>query len=198
MKVAALPPGVVAAEPTRAPAFVARSAADEAMARLADGDRCALREVHDAVRGPMLQAAERILGSGAEAEDAAQNALQKLFAQAADFDRSRRVVPWAVALAVFEARTLRKKTQRRKIDAVDTGRFQALAAAEAEAPELLERAELQAVVEGLVGQLSEADRETLNDVLAENEDGRGPAFRKRKQRALERLREAWRLLNGDR
>lgn len=198
MKAAALPSSAVAAEPPRAPAVLTRDAADEAMARLADGDRRALREVHDAVRGPMLRAAERVLGGGEEAEDAAQNALQKLFAQAADFDRSRRVVPWAVALAVFEARTLRKKTQRRKVDAVDTGRFQALAAEEAVAPELLERAELQALVEGLVGQLSEADRETVRDVLAENEDGRGPAFRKRKQRAFERLREAWRLLNGDR
>lgn len=198
MKVVALPHGAVAAEPERGSALASRSPADDAMARLADGDRRALRHVHDAVRRPMLQAAERILGSGAEAEDATQNALQKLFAQASDYDRARRVVPWAVALAVFEARTLRKRAQRRKVDAVDTGRFQALAAADAEAPELLERAELQAVVEGLVGQLSEADRETLNDVLAENEDGRGPAFRKRKQRALERLREAWRLLNGDR
>jgi len=198
MKVAALAPVVHGAQPEGVVAVPLRGAADEAMARLADGDRRALRAVHDAVRGPMLQAAERILGGGAEAEDATQNALQKLFAQAADFDRSRRVVPWAVALAVFEARTLRKKTQRRKVDAVDTGRFQALAASEAKAPELLERAELQALVEGLVGQLSEADRETVRDVLAENEDGRGPAFRKRKQRAIERLREAWRLLNGDR
>lgn len=198
MKVAALPPSSVVAEPTRAAAVVLRGAADEAMARLADGDRRALREVHDAVRAPMLRAAERILGGGADAEDAAQHALQKLFAQAADFDRSRRVIPWAVALAVFEARTLRKKAQRRKVDAVDTGRFQALAASDADAPELLERSELQAIVEGLVGQLSEADRATVFDVLAENEDGRGPAFRKRKQRALERLREAWRLLNGDR
>ena len=198
MKVVALPHAALASEPAEAPRALVREAADEAMARLADGDRRALREVHDAVRGPMLLAAARILGGPAEAEDATQNALQKLFAQAAEYDRTRRVVPWAVALAVFEARTLRKKRERRKVDAVDTGRFQALAASEAKAPELLERAELQAVVESLVGQLSEADRETLNDVLAENEEGRGPAFRKRKQRAVERLREAWRLLNGDR
>jgi RNA polymerase sigma-70 factor (ECF subfamily) len=175
-----------------------RSAADEAMSRLADGDRLALRTVHDAVRPPMIEAARRILGPGPDAEDAAQSALHKLFSQAADFDRARRVVPWAVALAVFEARTIRKQHQRRKIDALDTGRFAALASTGESAPELLEAAELVSLVEGLMGELSEADRATLNDVLAENEEGRGPAFRKRKQRALERLREAWRTLHGDR
>jgi RNA polymerase sigma-70 factor (ECF subfamily) len=175
-----------------------RSAADDAMARLADGDRRALRVVHDAVRPPMLEAARRILGPGPDAEDATQSALHKLFSQAADFDRARRVVPWAVTLAVFEARTIRKRQHRRKIDALDTGRFAALAASGEGAPELLESAEIVRLVEGLMGELSEADRDTLRDVLAENEEGRGPAFRKRKQRALERLREAWRTLHGDR
>jgi DNA-directed RNA polymerase specialized sigma24 family protein len=175
-----------------------RSEADEAMARLADGDRRSLRAVHDAVRPAMLEAARRILGPGPDAEDATQSALHKLFAQAADFDRARRVIPWAVALVVFEARTIRKQHQRRKIDALDTGRFAALASGGEAAPELLEGAQIVRLVEGLMGGLSEADRGTLNDVLAENEDGRGPAFRKRKQRALERLREAWRTLHGDR
>jgi hypothetical protein len=52
------------------------------------------------------------------------------------------------------------------------------------------------LAEELVGTLSPDDRETLRDVLAEHEEGRGAAFRKRKQRALERLREAWRLMHG--
>jgi len=175
-----------------------RSEADEAMARLADGDRRSLRMVHDAVRPPMLEAARRMLGPGPDAEDATQSALHKLFSQAADFDRTRRVVPWAVALVVFEARTIRKQHQRRKIDALDTGLLAAHASGGEGAPELLEGAEIVRLVEGLMGGLSESDRATLSDVLAENEDGRGPAFRKRKQRALERLREAWRTLHGDR
>jgi DNA-directed RNA polymerase specialized sigma24 family protein len=191
----AVAPAPEALAGARAAAFV-RSEADEAMARLADGDRRALRLVHDAVRPSMLEAARRILGPGPDAEDATQNALHKLFAQAADFDRARRVVPWAVTLAVFEARTLRRQHQRRKVDALDTGRFAALASGGEAAPELLEAAEIVRLVEGLVGALSEADRATLGDVLAENEEGRGPAFRKRKQRALERLREAWRTLHG--
>ena len=172
------------------------SEADEAMARLADGDRTALRTVHDAVRPPMLRAAERLLGRGADAEDATQNAMQKLFSQAADFDRSRRVVPWAVALALFEARTLRRRAQRSRVDALDTGRFQALAAGNVSARDALEAAELVQLTEELVGTLSSDDRETLRDVLAENDEGRGAAFRKRKQRALDRLREAWRLMHG--
>jgi RNA polymerase sigma-70 factor (ECF subfamily) len=172
------------------------SPVDEAMARLADGDRRALREVHDAVRLPMIEAARRVLGPGPDAEDAAQNALHKLFAQASDYDRRRRVLPWAVALVVFEARTIRKQHQRRRIDALDTGRFAAIASGSAAPEELLGEAEVARVVEGLVGALSEADRATVRDVLAENEEGRGPAFRKRKQRALERLREAWRTIHG--
>ena len=173
------------------------AALNAAMARLTDGDRGALRLVHDGVRGPMLRAAERLLGVGADAEDATQNALQKLFLQSADFDRRRRVVPWAVALAIFEARTLRRKVQRRKIDALDTGRFQVLASGAGLADEALERAELLRLAADLVGELSEADRDTIVEVLAEREDGRGGAFRKRKQRAVERLREAWRLMHGD-
>jgi DNA-directed RNA polymerase specialized sigma24 family protein len=172
------------------------SEADAAMARLADGDRSALRVVHDAVRPPMLRAAERLLGRGADAEDATQIALQKLFSQAADFDRSRRVVPWGVALTLFEARTLRRRAQRSRVDALDTGRFQALAAGDVSARDALEAAELVQLAEELVGTLSPDDRETLRDVLAEHEEGRGAAFRKRKQRALERLREAWRLMHG--
>jgi len=172
------------------------SEVDEAMARLADGDRSALRVVHDALRPPMLRAAERLLGRGADAEDATQIALQKLFSQAADFDRSRRVVPWGVALVLFEARTLRRRAQRSRVDALDTGRFQALAAGHVSARDALEAAELVQLAEELIGMLSNDDRETLRDVLAEHEEGRGAAFRKRKQRALERLREAWRLMHG--
>jgi len=169
---------------------------EEAMARLADGDRAALRVVHDAVRPPMLRAAERLLGRGADAEDATQNALQKLFAQAADYDRARRVVPWAVALVLFESRTLRRQHQRRKADPVDTERFQSLAATDTTASDMLENAELLRLAEDLMGTLSDADRQTLSEVLAEREDGRGSAFRKRKQRAIERLRDAWRLMHG--
>ncbi len=174
------------------------SAADAAMVRLADGNRAALREVFEAVRAPMTRAAERLLGRGPDAEDATQAALQKLFEQAADYDRSRRVVPWAVALTVFEARTIRKRHVRQKVDAIDTGRFQAIAQASAGAPELLEAAEMRAVLESLVDCLSEADRETVLEVLAGINEPRGSTFRKRKQRAVARLREAWRLLYGDR
>jgi hypothetical protein len=48
--------------------------------------------------------------------------------------------------------------------------------------------------------LSPADRETLEQTFTEEVEGRsgasGPTLRKRRERALRRLREAWRLLYG--
>ncbi len=71
----------------------------EAMVRFADGERDAFRAVFDGL-WPALVAFARGMGlDDAEAEDAAQRALLKVFSRIADLDRTRDGVTWAVTLA---------------------------------------------------------------------------------------------------
>src|SRR5207253_97157 len=92
----------------------ARAALQREMCRLADGDRAAFEPVFAAL-WPVLRAfAARALPVPAEAEDAAQCALIKVFSRAAEFDASREALPWALGIAAYECRTLRKARSRRR------------------------------------------------------------------------------------
>ncbi len=62
------------------------------MARVADGDRVAFRDLAVRLHGPALRLATRVLSDRAEAEDAVQVALTKLWTSAAQFDADRGVV----------------------------------------------------------------------------------------------------------
>jgi RNA polymerase sigma-70 factor (ECF subfamily) len=158
------------------------------LTRLAAGDRGAIEPAFVAL-WPVLRAfSARALRSEADAEDAAQQALAKVFEQSADFDPSRDGVAWALTIASFECRTLRRKAQRRReqpLDALD-GR------ASTDTPEalVLER-DLAAGAREVLAGLGESD---VQAILASLEESRpaGATFRKRLQRALGRLRVAWR------
>jgi DNA-directed RNA polymerase specialized sigma24 family protein len=119
-------------------------------------------------------------------EDVAQAALGKLFLRAARFDPSRDAVAWALGFASFEVLSLRKRAGRRE-------RLEPLIAppAERESPEeqLMER-DLRAAAAESLGRLRPVDLETLELVLLEQRPP-GEAFRKRVQRALTRLRQAF-------
>ncbi len=153
------------------------------MTRLADGDRRAITPLYRALWPLVLARAGRSLDD-AEAEDAAQGALLKLFAQAASFDRERSAIGWALALTDWEARTTARKRERRRehsafVDAVD----------ERQAPEqrVVQR-DLARRLVSATAQLSGAERATLAAVLDDDGGPRDAAFRKRKQRLVERLR----------
>src|SRR5207249_4174514 len=49
-----------------------------------------------------------------ECEDAAQEALLKIFRRAAEFEPSRPALAWALGIAAFEIRTARRRRQRRR------------------------------------------------------------------------------------
>lgn len=165
------------------------------MARLADGDRSVL----DAVMGQLGPVVRRfaygLLGQDADAEDAAQEALVKIFARMADFDPGRDGLTWALTIASFEVRTLRKRHRRRR-EVSDED----LVAAKDEQPDpeaLLEARSLEAALAEAVGELSTADQEVLAQWLDRGEGVvAGVAERKRKQRALERLKAIWRNIHG--
>lgn len=165
---------------------------DAAMARLAEGDRSAFAEVFTALQGPIERLCRSMLMSEADAADAAQEALCKILERASDYDKARAALPWALAIAAWECRTiLRKRTRRRETELPS----QEPGGAHAEEG-LLQRDLVQAATSAL-GELSDVDRETL--VATFWEEGvavSGATLRKRRERALGRLRVAWRRLYG--
>jgi RNA polymerase sigma factor (sigma-70 family) len=177
----------------------ARAELDAAMARLADGDRGAFAAVFAAVRPHVGRLCERMLGRGADADDAAQQALEKVFARASTFRKGHSALPWALAIAAWECRTIVRRRQRARASG-DEG----LAAAACPSPgphEALLARELEACVRAALGQLSEQDRATLSATfdpyVLGGEAAGGATFRKRRERALERLRILWRRIDGD-
>lgn len=130
--------------------------------------------------------AQRLVGP-TDAEDAVQQALVKLFGAAHRYELGRDVVPWALSLTAWECRTLarRRARERARTADVDLG----LLAQEGDPEDaLLERAALSAA-EAALGALSDDDRAALAAAL--ETDRAGPlsaAERKRKQRALAKLR----------
>src|SRR5688572_25845550 len=83
------------------------------MERLADGDRGSFHPVFTALWPVLRRFAARHLGPE-EAEDAAQEALVRIFFRASEFDPSRSALAWALGIAAFEIRTARRRRQRRR------------------------------------------------------------------------------------
>ncbi len=78
-----------------------RQALVSALARVADGDRAALRRVYDQTSAKLLGVCLRILKDRNEAEDVLQEVYVTVWRRAGTFDPSRGVSPitWLVALA---------------------------------------------------------------------------------------------------
>lgn len=173
----------------------ARSQLNDAMARLADGDREAFDVVFATLRPLVEQFARRVLGPGADAADTAQQALVKLFEQASRYERGHDAVSWALAICAWECRSVRtRRARRREVEIAEAPEV-----ASGQDPEQATIAkELEAAASETLGQLSDADRETLLATIeAERPLGvAGATFRKRRERAFARLRQAWRRVYG--
>lgn len=170
---------------------------DPLLARLADGDRSVFPQVFAQLWPPILRLCVSLLLHEADAADAAQEAMQKILERApADYDRGRPALPWALAIAGWECRTqLRKRQRRREVPEQDRPEPSA-DPEQSFVQQDLSRAALEAL-----GSLSEADRETLTatfwaEAAASGTASTGATVRKRRQRALTRLREAFRRLYG--
>lgn len=77
----------------------ARSEADEAMERYADGDRVAGSRLYDLLRPRLLAIGLHWSRSAGEAEDLVQDTFIRLTEARGRFRRGARVVPWACAMA---------------------------------------------------------------------------------------------------
>jgi len=162
-----------------------RARLQECLSSLAGGDREAFTPVFD-ILWPIYRRFARKHLPEIDADDAAQEALLKLFVRADEFDPSRDAAAFAIGVAYHEIRTWRRKRWRRREDPAErheriqpSGAEDALAAREADE-----------LINWGLARLSSADRETL--VLFAHEEraktASAVAFRKRVQRALERLR----------
>jgi len=117
---------------------------------------------------------------GDDADDVTQKALLKLFGEAARFDPERDALRWALSVAGWECRTERRRRSRR-------GASAEVELMDVRTPE--QKVALRRTLEELedaLGQLSVQDREAIARGL--NGEALGPTMRKRKERALRRLR----------
>ena len=161
-----------------------------AMVRLAEGDRGAFDAVFAGLWPELLAFVRAAMSGHPDAEDLAQQTLLKIFFRISDFDTRRDGVAWAFGIAIYEVRTLRRKWQRRRevsADAAGPARDQG------PTPEaMLIESDLRRALAKSFGELTEADRAALLPEGAIELTVSAAALRKRRQRALARLRSIWR------
>lgn len=163
------------------------------MARLADGDREPLHATLVRLLPELRRFTAAVLRDPADADDAAQRALVSVFARAHDYEAGRDALAWAIGIAAWECRTtLRTRARRRDCATMPE------VADDAVTPEtaMIDR-DLHAAIHVAVGVLSADDRAALG--LDDSDPTLAPGtLRKRRQRALMRLREAWNRIHGTR
>jgi RNA polymerase sigma-70 factor (ECF subfamily) len=167
-----------------------RVAIHTAMVRFADGNRSAFREVFDALWPMVLAFCASRLPIQADAEDAAQRALLKVFSQIADMDRKRDGVAWALTIAAYEIMTARRRSGRRKEQRDD--RVAAIADARPPVDDQVALEETRDAVRTVLDGLSPRDQDALAAILNDSPVPPGEAARKRRYRALQRFRALWR------
>ena len=172
----------------------AREALQRGMCALADGDRSAFDDVFAALWPVLRRFTERALRDTAAGEDAAQSALVDVFSRAAEFDPGRDALSWALGIAAYQCRTVRKKQARRREDpgAAPPEGGSAMSSPE----EVVIDADLQAAAAVVFGALRPADVETLL-AAARGQREKSSLFRKRLERALSRFRKEWRARHGE-
>ena len=170
----------------------ARNALQQDMERLADGDRSAFHPVFVRL-WPILRGFAARAAPAGEAEDIAQEALLKVFSRCAEFDRGRDALSWILGITAYEIRSARKRQSRRR----DAPRGEEELAARPDPACSPEAAAIAGDLERALGDalaaLAPRDAATLL-AYARGERSELPAttFRKRVQRAVARLRDAWR------
>jgi RNA polymerase sigma-70 factor (ECF subfamily) len=172
-----------------------RKVIHDAMVRLSDGDRAAFDTLLDELWPVILSFVER--GRVSDAEDVAQEVFFKICARIADFERERDGLSWAFGIASYEIMTQRRRSKRRR-EVWDEASLVGQLDGSASQEEVLLQREVIAAFQHAVGALTEDDLQALG--LAPRCDVSGvpnATLRKRRQRALERLRGLWRTIYGE-
>ena len=172
---------------------VQRQRLHQAIVRLAEGDRSVFPPLFEELWPMILGFVRRTVGPSPDAEDVAQQVLINLFFRISEFDRTRDGVAWVFGIAAHEIRTYQRKLQRRR-EVSGSGRGFERPSAAASQEESCHEATLDAALEAALGQLSNDDRSALLRSHVPQDTVPAATWRKRRQRALQRLREAWRQL----
>lgn len=165
-----------------------RAELNRCMIRLTDGDRAAFQPIFEALWPRMRSWSVRLLMNVSAGEDAAQEAMMKLFAKAHQFDPDRDVLTWGLTLATWECRSIRKKMWRQTVKDNVVPRVEHKASPEQQVID----ADLLTLLEGLLGELSAADQGLLRLSRDEAPQAMSTMVRKRRERALGRLKDLWR------
>lgn len=144
----------------------------------------------------VLAFAERGLHHEQDAEDVAQEVFLRICSRIADFDPERDGLSWAFGIASYEILTHRRRRVRRK-ELVQHRALDAQVDPSASQEDVAIRAELVAAMGYAFGHLSGDDQRTLAAKMGKGADVAAATLRKRRQRALERLRLIWRRLYGE-
>ena len=172
------------------------AALEQLLIRASEGDRAALRPLFDLLWPFLLRIATRGLSVRADAEDAAQRAILTVFDQLPDLDRRRSPVAWTATIAWYEVLTVRRRIARRREDARGTTLLEEHPAATPDPEVQLGEAELAQAVRDAVGELPERDRQALAAFWSDDPMSTGETPRKRRARAIHRLRGLWRRTDG--
>jgi RNA polymerase sigma-70 factor (ECF subfamily) len=175
---------------------VRRKTIHDAMVRLADGDRSAMNVLVNELWPVVLAFADRGLQHEQDAEDVAQEVFLRICARISDFDRQRDGLSWAFGIASYEIMTARKRRKRRRELSGDC-ELGARVDASATQEEAAIQNELTQAMALAVGHLSNDDRASLGLDVSVRDNAPAATFRKRRQRALDRLRTVWRKLYGE-
>lgn len=168
----------------------ARAELQRELTRLADGDRQAFEPVF-ARLWPVVHALAARYLPAIDVDDAAQNALLKLFERASEFDPERDAVAWAIGIVMWEIRTVRRRAWRRR-DTSGLDEVTDVLPSTVSPEERAIAANLAAAIGQTLATLKPEDRDALLR-YARDERTIGVGFRKRLQRARTRMRAAWRL-----
>lgn len=173
---------------------VDRNELNKYMERLVDGDRNAFDYVY-AVSWPLVhRLALKTIGQGPDAEEVAQQSLMKVFSRASEFEKGRDALSWILGITSFECKTARQKVKRRKEDFHSEDRLALRADPKALAEEQLVLKSLEDAIQDALEGLSPQDQETIKTAIHELDRPNipGATFRKRLERAFDRLKDKWR------
>ncbi len=155
------------------------------MLQLAGGDRSAFSPIFAQLWPRVRLWCARLVGDEDAAEDLAQQTLHKLFFQATCFDPAGDVLTWALTLASWECRTWRTQRLRRE-------KYHLPESISPLSPEQeILKLDLESVLHMLMDRLSPSDKDALEIGVGEHGHPWTAAFRKRRQRALARLKRLW-------
>lgn len=171
-----------------------RAELQEAMVRLSDGDRAAFPTVFG-IAWPLLRGfARAALRGSVDGEDAAQQALIRVFERASEFEKGRDALPWMLGIAMNECRSLRRKGMRRREEPLESA--PSLRDGEPSPEERTILRDLDEALKEVLTGLPEKDTAAILESLRPEKEKSPPAFRKRLERARRRLREAWSARHG--